>query len=78
MEFEKGEIVYYIRYVPNCNIEEILELRVRTVENDWCVGVETNSHVSILFYGKDVNVTVFKYRQMALEMLKEIKLQENE
>lgn len=76
MELFKNDIVYYARYLPKTDIDEILELRIRTVGEDWYVGTEEKTHMAFMFYKKDINVKVFSQRSMALECLKDLKLTE--
>ena len=45
----KGQIVYYARILPSVDIFEILELKIRTVEDDYFVGTDNNTQQAFLF-----------------------------
>lgn len=34
------DIVYYARIIPTCNIYDVCELTIRTVNKDWFVGID--------------------------------------
>jgi len=67
---EKGDIVYYCQVVPNCSIYEILELKLRTIENDYYVGVDEKTKQAQIFTPSMIDVYVFRHRSDALEALK--------
>ena len=70
----KKDKLYYARIIPNTSIYEVCELIVRTVKDDWFVGVDKRDKHAYLFYLKDIGTTVFKNRDDALEKVKEAEL----
>ena len=62
----KGQIVYYARILPTVDIFEILELKIRTVEEFYFVGTDNNTQQAFLFSNKAINKTVFFERKDAL------------
>ena len=67
---KKGDKVYYCEVVPNCDIYEVLELTIRTVEDGWCVGVDEKSKQAQLFTENMLDKYVFHHRVDAVEALK--------
>ena len=39
-EIKKGDILYVARIIPSCGIYEIIELKIRTVEDTYFVGTD--------------------------------------
>jgi len=68
---EKGQIVYYARIVENVGIYEILELRLRTVEETYFVGTEKITKHAYLFGMNSLGESIFFDRQQALKIVKE-------
>lgn len=66
----KGQIVYYARILPTVDIFEILELKIRTVEEDYFVGTDNNTQQAFLFSNKAINKTIFFERKDALKIVK--------
>ena len=67
----KGTIIYYARYMEFLNIFELLELKLRTVEDNWYVGIDNRSKHAYLFYEKDIGKTIFFDRKEALKIVKD-------
>lgn len=70
-ELKKKDIVYYTRILPSSNVYDLLEIKIRTVESNWFVGIEKRDKQAFLFHDKDINKTIFKDRKIALEKIKE-------
>lgn len=68
---KKKDTVYYTRIMPSSNIYDILELKIRTVEDNWFVGIEKRDKQALLFYDTDINKIIFKDRNVALEKVLE-------
>lgn len=68
---KKGDIVYYGRVVPNNDIYDVLELKIRTVEDTWFVGTEKATKHAYLFGFTNLGKYVFKDRKDALAYVKE-------
>lgn len=70
MDLHKGSVVYYARLIPKNHIYEVCELKIRTVEDTWFVGVDKHDKHAYLLNITDVNQTVFEKRQDALALAK--------
>lgn len=69
--FKKGQIIYYARIMPTVGIYEILELKLRTVTDDYFVGVEKRDKHAYLFSYAALDKYIFINRQDALKLVKE-------
>ena len=67
---KKGDIVYYARVIPNI-LYEVCELKVRTVEDTYFVGLENRTKHAFVFNNVNLNKTVFYDRNIALQIVKE-------
>ncbi len=67
----KGQIIYYARIIPSVGIYEILELKIRTVEDSYFVGTESSTQHAYLFGNSALNKTIFLDREKALKLVKE-------
>ena len=67
----KNDIVYYARIVPETDIYDVCELKIRTVKDDWFVGVDKRDKHAYLFYGSSINDSVFYERKNALNKVRE-------
>lgn len=67
---EKGDVVYYCEVVPNCSLYEILDLTIRTVGENYWVGVDEKTKQAHMFTPDMIDVYVFRHRSDALEALK--------
>lgn len=67
----KGQVVYYARIMPTVDVYEVLELKIRTVEDDYFVGTEKRSKHAYLFGNSAIDKYIFKDRKMALDLVKE-------
>lgn len=45
--YEKGQTVYYLRVLPNLNIKEVLQLKIRSVFSDIIIGCEPEGSQAI-------------------------------
>lgn len=66
----KGDIVYYARTLKTSDIYEILELKIRTVEDTWFVGSDVRTKQAFLFDNECINKIVFTERKDALKKVK--------
>lgn len=66
MELNKGDKVYYARIIESSNIFDVLDLTIRTVQDDWFVGIEKRDQQAFLFRKSDIEVNVFLDRELAL------------
>lgn len=77
-ELKKKDIVYYTRIIPTSGIYDLLELKIRTVEKDWYVGIEKRDKQAFLFYNDDINDIIFLDRNEALNKVKEAEANKKE
>ena len=63
-----GDIIHY----PRCmnGHFDLCELKIRTAEDDWFVGVDKRDKHAYLFGSKDIDIKVFTNRKDALEIVK--------
>ena len=67
---EKGDVVFLCDVVPNCNTYEVIELIIRTVGDDYAVGVDDKTKQAHLFKYDMLDQYVFTTRPDAVEALK--------
>lgn len=72
MNLHKCSVVYYARLIPKNHVYEVCELKIRTVEETWFVGVDKRDKHAYLLNTTDINQTVFEKRQDALSLVKEM------
>ena len=75
---KKKDVVYYTRILPSSNVYDILEIKIRTVEDNWFVGIEKRDKQAFLFHNADIDKTVFTSRNKALEVIKQAELNKKE
>lgn len=66
-----GDTLYFARIIPTVGIYNVLDLKVRTVENDYFACIDKRDKNAFLFSYKDINNTIFQYRKDALFKVKE-------
>lgn len=69
IDLKKKDIVYYARIIPSVGIYDIYELMIRTVEDDYFVGIEKRDKHAYLFNNSSYNKIVFKDRKVALKLV---------
>lgn len=67
MKLNKGNKVYYARIIESSNIFDVLELKIRTVQDDWFVGIEKRDKQAFLFQESDIGIRLFLDRDEALD-----------
>lgn len=70
-DLKKKDIVYYARIVPNAGIYDLCELKIRTIEDSYFVGVDKSDKHAYLLNYNTVGKTVFKERKTALKVVQE-------
>ena len=70
-EIKKSDLVYYARIIPTSGTYEVIDLKVRTVADDFLVGIENRTKHAYLLYIKDIGRIVFFDRKEALKVVKE-------
>lgn len=68
---KKKDMVYYARIMPSLGIYDICELRVRTIEDTYFVGVDKRDKHAYVFNNNSINKTIFIDRKDALKLVKE-------
>jgi hypothetical protein len=68
-ELVKGQKVYYARIFESVGMFELIDLKIRTVEDTWFVGTEQRTKQAFLFGKDSINKTVFLDRGEALELV---------
>ncbi len=68
---KKNDIVYYAKILPSVGVYEICELKIRTVEDTYFVGVDKRDKHAYLFAYDNIDKTVFKDRKVALKVVQE-------
>lgn len=69
-EIKKSDVIYYARVMPTVGLYEIVEIKVRTVTEDYIVGIDKNTKHAFMFYFDDINRTIFFDRNEALKVVK--------
>ena len=69
-EIKKSNIVYYARMMPNVGLYEVIDLKIRTVADDFFVGIENRTKHAYMFKISDINKTVFFNRKDAVDVVK--------
>lgn len=69
-EIKKGDILYVARIIPSCGIYEIIELKIRTVEDTYFVGTDKYTKQAFLYGYGALETKVFRDRNKALQLVK--------
>lgn len=67
----KLDIVYHTRILPTIGLYDLDELKIRTVTDDYFVGIEKYTKKAFLFPCSSIDKTVFLNRKDALRKIKE-------
>lgn len=70
IRLKKQDTVYYARINPRAGTYDVCELKIRTVQDDWYVGLDKRDKHAYLFYDSDINKTIFIKRNDALSKVK--------
>lgn len=66
-DVRKGMVLYYARILKAVGIYEVSELLIRTVEDDYFVGVDKRDKHVYLFSYNNLNQLIFNDRQKCLD-----------
>lgn len=66
---QKKDKLYYARILPSTGTYEVCELTVRTVEEDYFVGVDKRDKHAYLLPYFEIDKTAFVDRQVALDLV---------
>lgn len=75
---KKNDIVYYARAIPLSGIYDVLELKIRTVETGWCVGIEKRDKQAFLFSDSEIGKTIFTDRKEAVNKIEHMEARRKE
>ena len=68
-----GERIFFARAVPMCDIYEVIELNVRTVKDNWFVGVDVETRQAFPFDVSDIGALIFSTQKEAENIVKAAK-----
>ena len=71
INLKKKDIVYYTKIMPNVGVYDLCELKIRTVEDDYFVGIDKSDKHAYLFNYDCFDKTIFKDRNIALKIVQE-------
>ena len=54
LNLKKNDKIFYLRKIPEQDINEVLRLTIRTVGEDYYVGIEEKEKHAFLFHYKDI------------------------
>ena len=63
----KGDKLYFARIIPKVNIYDVCELRIRTVEKDYFVGIDKRDKQAHVFGYNRLDEDLFENRSDALK-----------
>lgn len=70
-KLKKKDIVYYAKIMPSVGIYDLCELKIRTVEDTYFVGIDKRDKHAYLLNYDCFDKTVFKDRKVALKLVHE-------
>lgn len=68
-DIRKGMVLYYARILRPVGMYEVIELLIRTVEDDYFVGVDKRDKHAYLFSYNNLNKLIFSDRQECLDIV---------
>lgn len=71
VKVRKNDIFYYTRIIPNCGIYYVLEIKIRSVYDDYFVGIEKRDKHVFLFYYSNIDKILFRDRKIAVNKANE-------
>ena len=70
-EIKPNDVVYYARIMPKLGIYDVHDLKVRSTEDTYFVGVDVRNKHSFIFSYKDIGKSIFINREDAVTKAKE-------
>ena len=67
----KGQTVYYTRIFPSLGVYDVVDLKIRTAEEQWFCGTDKRSKQAFIFNNTDLDNVIFIDRNDALKYIKE-------
>lgn len=71
MQVKKKDKMYYARILPTADVYDVCDLIIRTVEDDWFVGMDKRDKHAYIFNNSDIGKIVFSDRTIALEKVRQ-------
>lgn len=71
VKVRKNDVFYYTRIIPNCGIYDVLEIKIRSVYEDYFVGIEKRDKHVFLFYYSNIDKILFRDRKIAVNKANE-------
>ncbi len=71
VKVRKNDVFYYTRIIPNCGIYDVLEIKIRSVYEDYFVGIEKRDKHVFLFYYSNIDKILFRDRKIAVNKVNE-------
>ena len=68
---KKSDVVYRTRILPTVGVYDLDELKIRTIEDTYFVGVEKRNKTAFLLPYSSIGKTVFLNRKEALQKIRE-------
>ena len=68
-EIKKGDKVFHARILPSVGIYDVCELHVRSVCDNWFVGIDKRDKQAHMLDTKEIGKTVFKDRSKAVAIV---------
>lgn len=65
-EIKKKDKLYYARIIPSGGVYDVCEIKIRTIEDTYFVGIDKSDKHAYLFNNDDLNKIIFKSREDAL------------
>ena len=69
IKLKKKDTVYYAKIMPTVGIYDVCELKIRTVEKTYFVGIDKHDKHACLFGVGSIGKTVFIDREEALKVV---------
>lgn len=74
----KNDKLYYARIIPNAGIYDVCDLTVRTVEDDYFVGIDKRDKHAYLFGYDSIDEVIFSERKIAVEKIRKAEMNKKE
>lgn len=70
MNIRKGDVWYLARIIPQNSVYEVCELKIRTITEDYIVGIDKHDKHAYLINNLEIPKLLFKNRKDALNKVK--------
>lgn len=69
-----GDTLYFARIIPRLGMYDVIDLKVRTVKDDYFACIDKRDKKSYLFSYNNINDTIFIYRRDAVKKVKDAEM----